>query len=505
MHIIKLQVFSMFFLVSIFYYYGKSRKIKTSHDFLYKAMMVNLFINIIFDIITVYTVNNIEEIPYYINDAAHRIFIFTLDLFVFLLYLYMRSYARCKRNSGRVWIAVSVMPITISFIISMFGPVYYMQTEGTNYCYGPVVNTVYVSMVFYIMDTFYYYIRYKKDIDKNIISGILRAAIIEVATGIIQYFMPTILISSGGQIMVIFTLFLSFENTAEFVDKKTGILNENAFFKVLNDKVNRNKSCYVVTAYADEEDENKNNETLIEIDKEMRKVFNTEVYCLYSGCFSIIADNTYAKDYFLSKINGIRKENILVHTLPDKQSNAEMIIADIEKFDNKLREQLRYFDESTGVRNRNAYERKVNELNVNNSKKDGLWGIIVDVNNLKKTNDTYGHDKGDHLIQMTARILIETFCDSNKVYRIGGDEFAVLLENYSLAIEGTIIKLIKRKQNKYNEKEPIQIEFSIGIAYFNNEKDLCVEDMMKRADRNMYDNKKIWYSSRGENARNTYN
>ena len=500
MYMIKLQILSMAFLISIFYYYSKNRNLRTSHNLLYKMMIIVLFINIIFDMITVYTVNNILQVPYYINDISHRIFIFTLDLFVFLLYVYMLSYARCKKNIEKIQIAVSVIPIIISFFMSIFGPLYYMEAEVSNYSYGPAVDTIYISITFYILDIFYHYIRYRKSIDKNIVEGILRAVVIEAATGIIQFFNPSCLISSGGQILVIFILFLSFENVSEFMDKKTGLLNINAFIKVLKDKINRGKPCYIIAAYLDEIDENKNDEILINLDRDMYVHCKNEIYRLYSGCFAVIAENDKTKEYFLHKIKDIPEEDTIMNVLPDKCKDVETVIDEIKNLDNIAQERRRYFDESTGVRNRNAYERKLCELNDGNLDKTRLWGIIVDVNNLKRTNDSYGHDKGDYLIQRTAKILVETFCDCNKVYRIGGDEFAVFLDEYTSKKEEKIIKSIKEIQSKYNIDELIKVEFSIGCSHFDSKTDICVEDMMKRADRNMYINKRKWHKNLIENG-----
>ncbi len=497
MQAVKIQVLSMIFLISLWEYYRKSKKLRTSHNFLYEAIICTTFLNIFFDIITIHTVNNLSQVSHLLNNATHRIFIFTLDWFVFLLYLYMLSYARCKSTVEKAQIVISIAPIIISFFVTIFGPIDYIKTDMGNYSFGPVVNTIYLSIAFYVAATFYYYIKYRDKIENQIVIGISRALFIVAVGSLIQGLNPTLLISSSLQVLVILTLFFSFENTAEFIDKRTGAFNEYAFCKVINDQFLISKSFYVIAAYADEEDEKRYDNTLLMFDKDMTKRFSTDLYVLFEGCFAIVTKNEKAKEYFLTKIRkNIKNENILIYKLPDGDKDEDFILNEIRKLDNEGREKSRYIDAITGVRNRNAYERKLAALNESNDSKEGLWAVAIDVNNLKKTNDTYGHDKGDRLISVTAQILVEAARDYKEVYRIGGDEFVILLDNYSVKRAEEFMELLRQIQSRYNETEEILVEFAAGYDSFDMDRDSYIQDMMKRADRNMYSNKRSWHKER---------
>ena len=87
-------------------------------------------------------------------------------------------------------------------------------------------------------------------------------------------------------------------------------------------------------------------------------------------------------------------------------------------------------DPLTGVKNKNAYDRKVEDISLRIKNKDNIKFAIAlfDINDLKVTNDQFGHNAGDKLIIRSARLICSQFKRS-PVYRIGGDEFVVILEN----------------------------------------------------------------------------
>ncbi|WP_294373547.1 GGDEF domain-containing protein [uncultured Clostridium sp.] len=499
MQLIKLQIVSLIFLVSLWNYYKKNRNLRTSYNLVYRICIINIFINIIFDVITVYTVNNLSTVPTLINSIAHKIFILTLDLSAFYLYLYISLYIR---NTEKSKILIKNIIITIPIIVScffvIFGTVDYKYGDPTNYLYGTVANTIYVSILFYTIVMFGYCFKYRKIIERKVINGMLSAILAISAGGIIQMIFPTLLCSSATQTLVMYMLFFSFENPAEFIDKTTGILNQYAFFKVLNDKIFIHKRFFVVVAYVDEWDKKFKRSIISKLDNKLNYKFKTDLYKLFTGCFAVITYNEEAVKLFLLEMKDIVYDDnsIIIYKYPENIECQEMILKGIELLDNTSIENMIYIDKSTGIRNRNAYEDRMKLLNSGLESIKDLWGIIVDVNHLKRVNDNYGHLQGDHLIKMAANIIKEALKDQYKVYRIGGDEFAVFLDNYSGYNSKKIVNDIRKTQEKYNKNENIEIDFSIGYTNFKYHKDVYVQDMMKRADRNMYANKKRMHKNR---------
>ena len=99
----------------------------------------------------------------------------------------------------------------------------------------------------------------------------------------------------------------------------------------------------------------------------------------------------------------------------------------------KIQQAITYRDPLTGLRNTTSYWDWIIDFNKKINEEEISFGVVVfDLNRLKETNDTYGHNSGNKLIVTAAKIISETFKRS-PVFRIGGDEFVVILQNRDLA------------------------------------------------------------------------
>ncbi|WP_321002526.1 diguanylate cyclase domain-containing protein [Eisenbergiella porci] len=152
---------------------------------------------------------------------------------------------------------------------------------------------------------------------------------------------------------------------------------------------------------------------------------------------------------------------------------------------------LAYRDGLTGVKNKTAYQEAVKRLE--EQIRTGLPAfavVVLDLNGLKVVNDTYGHDFGDMLIIDASRLICKSFSHS-PVFRIGGDEFVVLLEGGDYDQYSRLLELFEQTVNEYNRTAMPGSHISIarGIAVFGSETDLTFADVFKRADNAMYQNK----------------
>ncbi len=151
---------------------------------------------------------------------------------------------------------------------------------------------------------------------------------------------------------------------------------------------------------------------------------------------------------------------------------------------------MSFSDQLTGVMNRNAYERNLSSLYAEGK---SATIIAVDVNGLKEANDTEGHAAGDRLIIETAHALANEF-GNERVFRTGGDEFLVVLQDYSEKEVTDDINLVK----DYLESE--HVSSSIGYAYTDSLNSGIV-DLIKAADHNMYEEKEHYYEKTGKKRR----
>ena len=154
-----------------------------------------------------------------------------------------------------------------------------------------------------------------------------------------------------------------------------------------------------------------------------------------------------------------------------------------------------YFDPLTSVRNKGAFDDYINKLN-EHIKQNGESDIaiaIFDCNDLKQINDMYGHDKGDVYIQASAKEICSVFKNS-QVFRLGGDEFAVVMQNEDFQNRDALKTQFENNMKitstgKENGWENVNL--AVGIADYDPETDYSLDDTIRRADKNMYENKRL--------------
>jgi len=153
-------------------------------------------------------------------------------------------------------------------------------------------------------------------------------------------------------------------------------------------------------------------------------------------------------------------------------------------------ERLARLDELTGIKNKNAFSEHVKEIDkvINGGDYDPIFGVIMcDINELKRINDTRGHSFGDEAIQRACRMICEVFEESS-VYRVGGDEFAVILTGDDFTNRESLLELLKQKSaaNGRFRTGPV---VACGMAKYNPGVDRSFQEVYNRADGRMYANK----------------
>lgn len=158
---------------------------------------------------------------------------------------------------------------------------------------------------------------------------------------------------------------------------------------------------------------------------------------------------------------------------------------------------LAYVDKLTGIKNNTAYLQEVSFLNADMQDTEEDFAVFVmDLNGLKEINDNYGHDYGNELIINATKIMAGVFGFKN-VYRIGGDEFAVIKKETSFEecreLEREFEEALKRQTGK------IRVAAAIGSAVYDKSADSSYERVFRRADGEMY-KRKLEMKERGENS-----
>ena len=151
-------------------------------------------------------------------------------------------------------------------------------------------------------------------------------------------------------------------------------------------------------------------------------------------------------------------------------------------------------DSLTGIRNKTAYDKEVKKLEWEMSSGLKELGVaMIDLNFLKRINDTYGHDKGNVAIISLCKLVCHIF-EHSPVFRIGGDEFVVILKGHDLKHVDELIEEFNQKLKELHENPVLEYwektSAAIGYAVYNPEIDSAYDNIFKRADSEMYKVKK---------------
>lgn len=147
-------------------------------------------------------------------------------------------------------------------------------------------------------------------------------------------------------------------------------------------------------------------------------------------------------------------------------------------------------DALTGLKNKTAFDIEVKKLDALIADGNAEFAIaMIDLNYLKTTNDNYGHECGDAALKKVAAIISKNF-EGMPVYRIGGDEFVVIVEgNESCKILDYVERFraeIAKTSADQTAQPWLRTSAAIGYSVFDAASDDCVEDVFRLADRAMY-------------------
>lgn len=198
---------------------------------------------------------------------------------------------------------------------------------------------------------------------------------------------------------------------------------------------------------------------LITIQSVVQNAFTLEDY----KAFQLLAS------YLAIAISNIEKKNLLLQ-------QAESL------------RHMSYYDSLTGLKNRRSFNERINDIH---HKSEGLSGMIVgDLNGLKTINDQYGHAVGDDYLIASAQLL-KMLMNPHAVYRLDGDEFAVIVEGADFDL---LSGLVKKVMGVFSKHKIQKIPFSISLGYaIQSEYGESLQVVFSKAESEMYREKEKHY------------
>lgn len=158
-------------------------------------------------------------------------------------------------------------------------------------------------------------------------------------------------------------------------------------------------------------------------------------------------------------------------------------------------------DSMTGLMNRRSYMQRLEALG-EAELSDNLTYISIDLNGLKEINDSRGHYTGDILIKGAGECISQCFADIGSIYRIGGDEFAVILTAQKEDVNARLSNL-EIVMKKWSCEKEIPLEASYGAVRHEEVGEIGINDLAKLADKKMYAAKQEFYRTNGRDRKIT--
>ncbi len=533
-----------------------TKRLNTKYEKLVAGMMLCNFGALIFEIVALLLLGSPGKFAWYCSSFCIYVE-FTLTIILSYFYVdSILVYVGNKIESNRkkyYRIVARVLTCIAEFVLAynLFHPVYYMITAQNEYVKLSWYPFLYLQMMILIFEAIFLLIKVRKIVDRAFIWSYLSYVLMLVAALILTITVGGMAYGHIGISLSMSVLFLNQQftqykmNIQEKTDRKIQQIQENE--KIVYDGIiysmqytNPDENIQSMLEYLGK---NINAERIYIVEKnENGNDSNTYEWCAEGimpkkdnlqnlpaevcwPWYDRLAKNKAVSIYDIEEIkesdtliyqklkpHGI--ERLYVQPLydgeriigfigidnpsKDRLPNTYEILGIVAYFVNTLlkkrnlleeMEKLSYTDATTGAENRLSMYKMFNSI----TKEKNIGVVFCDINGLKEINDTMGHAAGDRLIKSTYQCIVSGFTKS-KVFRIGGDEFVVLLANTT--------------EEEMNEKTAIvraallehRIEASIGVDLLPQILD-NLKKTLSIAEKRMYEEKAQWYKKTGKDHR----
>lgn len=220
---------------------------------------------------------------------------------------------------------------------------------------------------------------------------------------------------------------------------------------------------------------------------------NTDVLDMSETYFKMADKTVSAAENYSERVAGIIRiveilsiaDIIMIVMLIIQQTIADIRI----KNSNKILEKKAYIDLQTGLPNKSKCEEILHNYEYIS---EPVGFVMFDLNNLKRTNDTYGHAVGDQLITNFARLLRNAIPSKDFVGRYGGDEFIAIITQTTKEEILSIMEDVHSTVKHFNENiHKVEVSYAYGYAFSEDYSECTMKTLFNKADKHMYENKAI--------------
>lgn len=417
-------------LTYTFSLYCMKKRLHTMTSRVYERIAATGIVHVLAAVVTEYTVNNRNHVPYIFNHIWHIIFLVSVTTVCGLLYLYLVIYV--ERGTGVPKRTAKAMILAV-YLISVAGelilPITYVDTPQGSYSLGPKAYALYFMAAYSIVAMLITVLRYRRILNRNKRNVLLASVCIFVVIAGVQILFPYVLITGLGVTMVVLSLTIHAEDVHMYISGDTGMYNELGCREILQELILGGKPFQVrMYAFLGRDDA---------IEESMRSMQEALPEKRYHVICGTLADNLMVVIPLRSHRSAAQmqefpapkcSEDVTYTTQTmdfDGNCSVDEILDAVRDFKDRYEETSLQCDELTGLLRRTAFIRQVEYLI-----KAGraFTFVMMDLDNFKQVNDTFGHNVGDDLLRNVAAVIQNGLRTSDVICRMGGDEFAFVLD-----------------------------------------------------------------------------
>ena len=468
MTLLKMPIACLLILVYTFYLYLKNKRIPTRASFILNYLMGFSIFHLISEIVTEYTVNHRDSVPDLFNYIWHIFFLISLFIVCFSIYSFVLTYIEHEIHHSKIIekICAGIFCFTITLAL-IFLPIVYMDTPHGSYSLGPKAYALYIGVIYILFMLSWNILYYWKKIDKKKREVLSLSIFIFLLFAGIQICYPYILTTGLAVTLIVLGILYTTEDTKQYLDQSTGFFNKNGF-EILLEEWTFYQKTFPISIYVCTGSRSQIDHCFASLSSYMNKQYRYSTFLLADNMLAFLPLSPDKYPTSDLSIETLKERVSYEHPETEdyisfsfsKNSSVKEILQTIYSFKDTHEEKILFYDSMTGIYNRNAYERDIHKLS---ETPEALWYILIDLNHLKETNDTYGHFAGDELIQTTAVLLKETFSTPHKIYRIGGDEFAIFFTEPEIT---PVLQKLEHNKNSINASRRIPLSYALGYAYY---------------------------------------
>ena len=217
-------------------YFAVDRERTYAHEIFTYMLWISM-INVVFDAVTIYTVNHRDTIPEWLNHGLHIIYIGTFPIFLWLVYLYIKCLA-FKITEHRITL-IEILPVITAFVAIAFLPMYYVESDFSDYSTGPADTVAYICAFVYFVLSVVLLIRYRREMEPKERRGIALALGSLVTLVVAQALIHQLLMTAVGITLINVALYYTVESPDAILIEKLAREKERA------DVANEAKSSFL--------------------------------------------------------------------------------------------------------------------------------------------------------------------------------------------------------------------------------------------------------------------